>query len=108
MSKVLELLGTSVIASSDQGGNGLEGTPVGAGMVTIGIETDTLLPETCWLEASGDGLSWRRVQTRGMDAALPENRYIVLDGIPAKFLRAASDAPVTGDRTFKFWRILDI
>ncbi len=108
MSRITEFLGESVISSSDASGNKLCGTPIGAANVMIGVSCPELLPEASFLEASTDGIEWRRVQIYGMDAALPENRFVVFDGLPVKQLRAAASTPVTGDRVFKFWRILDI
>lgn len=107
MARITELLGKSTIASSDAVGGGLVGTPVGAANNMIGIKCPVLNPETCWLEALvGD--EWRRVQVYGLDVALTENRFVIVDGVPCQALRAASDTPVTGDREFEFWRILDI
>lgn len=108
MSRVANLIGVSTINSSDAAGGGLVGTPVGAGNVMLSIQTPVTLPEVVYLEASVEDGVWARVQVNGVDVVLPENRIVTVLGFPAKQLRAASTTPVSGDRRFVFWNILDI
>jgi hypothetical protein len=108
MPRVNERLGSSIIASTDQAGASV-GTAIGASNTVIGIQTPEELTGNCYLEASlDDGTTWRRVQSYGVDIALPQNRFIVVDAIPCRLLRAASDVPEFSDREFVFSSILDI
>jgi hypothetical protein len=108
MARTLARIGDSVIAGTDQQGAQV-GSSVAGGKTMVGIATPTELTGTCWLEASVDeGATWRRVQVYGIDIALPVNRFVILDGVPSKLLRAVSDVPEFDTRVFSFWSILSI
>ena len=108
MARQLARIGESVIAGTDSEGATV-GSKVAGGKTMVGIATPVELTGPCWLEASVDeGTTWRRVQAYGIDIALPANRFVIVDGIPARFLRAASDEPQFDQRVFVVWSILSI
>lgn len=105
----LAFLGESMIGSTDQAGPSA-GQKVSGGRFMIGIECPAELTGNCYLEASNDHPSstWKRVQAYGIDIVLAPNRFVIVDGVPARWYRPVSDAQELDDRLFLFWSILDI